>query len=96
MKKAHHATAHAGIVRTTLFAMKRVWFPGMQKMAQAVLARCAACQEARPRAADQRHTLYTTTPGYPSQRLSLDFVGPLPTSTRGNRYILTVMDTFTC
>jgi transposase InsO family protein len=33
--------------------------------------------------------------GYPFQKISIDFVGPLPRSKRGNKYMLTVSDCFT-
>jgi hypothetical protein len=33
--------------------------------------------------------------GYPFQKLSIDFVGPLPRSKKGNEYMLTVSDCFT-
>ncbi|KFD60666.1 hypothetical protein M514_27175 [Trichuris suis] len=33
--------------------------------------------------------------GYPFQRIGVDFLGPLPTTTTGKRYVLTVCDYFT-
>jgi transposase InsO family protein len=33
--------------------------------------------------------------GYPFQKISIDFVGPLPGSKKGNEYLLTVSDCFT-
>jgi transposase InsO family protein len=43
----------------------------------------------------QRHTYRTVVSGFPFQRLSIDFVGPLKKTSRGNTVILTVKDTFT-
>jgi hypothetical protein len=33
--------------------------------------------------------------GYPFQKISIDFVGPLPRSKKGNEYMLTVSDCLT-
>ena len=35
------------------------------------------------------------TSGYPNQIVAIDFVGPLPQTPRGNRYILVMVDLFT-
>ena len=59
-----------------------------------LLRQCTECQVKTGVLKDQRHTLISTVTGYPFQKLSLDFVGPLPTSHNGNKYILTVKDTF--
>ena len=42
-----------------------------------------------------RGTHYPSMSSYPFQKLSLDFVGPLPNTSHGHVYLLTVMDTFT-
>ena len=76
-------------------AQRFVYFPGMLKEAESVVKRCHQCQVKVGNAKPQRHTLFPHVEGYPFQKLSLDFVGPLPTSTRGNNYLLTVKDTFT-
>ncbi len=55
---------------------------------------CASCQKKGDQQKGQRHTHATVPVGYPFQRLSLDFVGPLPKSKRGNILLLTVLDTF--
>jgi transposase InsO family protein len=40
-------------------------------------------------------TLASVQAGFPFQRRSIDFVGPLSASSKGNKYILTVKDCFT-
>jgi transposase InsO family protein len=40
-------------------------------------------------------TLSSVQAGFPFQQISIDFVGPLAASSKGNKYILTVKDCFT-
>ena len=75
--------------------MRHFYFPGMAAFTADVVRACPACQRKMKKAQDQRHTLYPSMSGYPFQKLSLDFVGPLPRTSRGSMYLLTVMDTFT-
>ena len=67
---------------------------GMLQFTTALLKQCTECQVKTGVQKPQRHTLVSHITGYPFQKLSLDFVGPLPTSHNGNKYILTVKDTF--
>jgi transposase InsO family protein len=56
-----------------------------------LLAVSSEAGEQRP----QRHTYRTVVSGFPFQRISIDFVGPLRPTKAGNTCILTVKDTFT-
>jgi transposase InsO family protein len=58
------------------------------------IQRCSRCAVKLRKGKDQRHTLVSTQEGYPWRKLSIDFVGPLRTSSRGNNYILTAKDCF--
>ena len=72
------------------------FWPAMKRTVADVVRACAVCQtKGNHPPKDQKHTLTSTQDGYAFQRISIDFVGPFPISTRGNRYILTVKDTFT-
>ena len=93
MRKAHEAAAHMAAVNTTERAQKSIFFPGMLRCAQQVVRECHACQQ-KGRPKDQRHTLVSHQYAYPFQKLSIDFVGPLPASNLKHRYILTVVDCF--
>ena len=92
--QAHVASAHMAALQTVQRAQRYAYFPGMLYFATNLLKQCTECQVKTGVQKDQRHTLISTVTGYPFQKLSLDFVGPLPTSHNGNKYILTVKDTF--
>ena len=83
-----------GVSATVERAQKHFYFPGMAKVAAEVAKACQACQRREGPPKDQRHTLHSHQPGYPFQQVFMDFVGPLPKSTKGNEYLLTMKDGF--
>ena len=90
----HEKGAHMAADATVNRALRHVYCPGLAAVAEQVVRRCQKCQLAQPRPKPQRHTLYSPQQGYPMQRLCIDYVGPLCPSTRGNIYILTILDSF--
>ncbi len=89
---AHQLAAHRGVDGTMDKLTLSCHFPGMRKITRECTNGCLACQQKGDRKRDQRHTYATILDGYPFQRLCLDFVGPLPPSKNGNKYLLTIMD----
>ena len=94
VKVVHEQGAHMAVDSTVERAMRHVYALNLNAITRRVLAKCIQCQQARGRPQPQRHTLYSTLQGYPWQRLTIDYVGPITRSTRGNRYLLTVQDAF--
>ena len=92
---AHRLAGHRGTMATAERVLSHAHFPGIVKLVREMVQHCEACQRKGGGRKDQRHTLASVTDGYPFQRLSLDFVGPLPRSTKGHFYLLTIKDTFT-
>ena len=93
--RAHEDVAHMGVSATTQRLMKHFYFPSMNATADEVVKGCVPCQRRGDKPKDQKHTLHSHKEGFPFQKLSLDFVGPLPRSTHGNEYLFTIRDTFT-
>ena len=96
IQSCHEATGgHMGMTTTKNRFQQRFFCPGAYKEVEAFISECLLCQRKRSRGKDQRHTLFSTTDGCPWQRAAIDFVGPMKPSSMGNRYWLTVKDTFT-
>ena len=89
---AHRLAGHQGVEATLKRMTALVHFPRMRSEVREIIETCVACQRKAEAQKDQRHTYATVIDGYPFQRLSLDFVGPLPPSRRRNSYLLTVKD----
>jgi cleavage and polyadenylation specificity factor subunit 1 len=89
---AFHNMAHPGVKATGRLLGARVVWPGMKSEVQRWVADCQQCSRAKvvrqPPAAQQPIPV-------PTQRFShihVDFVGPLPTSREGYRYLFTIID----
>ncbi len=91
---AHKMVGHKGVRNTLDRVLQSGHFPGARREVKRFIEGCASCQKKEDQQKGQRHTHATVPVGYPFQRLSLDFVGPLPKSKRGNVLLLTVLDTF--
>lgn len=90
-----HEQGHQGREATVRRMQSMFYFPRMESMAEMVIQRCKTCQEKDKAPKSQRGTHFPSSlSGYPFGQLSVDFVGPLPTTKNGYRYILTVLDTF--
>jgi hypothetical protein len=90
-----HQQAHTGVIRT-LRKLRITWYwPGMTADVRRLVGTCEVCQVAKngglPGVAGRRR-LYA---GRPWQRVAIDLVGPMPTTPRGNNWILVITDHFT-
>ena len=92
---AHDKSGHNGAKRTYEALKRNYYWQGMRKE---VFRHCKSCKECL---LQNQNTLsqkfgHFKTPDYPMQLICMDLVGPItPTSMRGNRYILTVVDMLT-
>jgi len=91
---AHHLVAHRGVRATAHLLSTKAFLISGRAAIERQLATCIPCQVKRGEPKPQRHTFATTTSGFPFQRISMDFVGPLPRTMKGNTMILTIKDTF--
>ena len=92
---AHDKSGHNRAKRTYA-ALKRNYY--WQGMCKEVFQHCKSCKECllqNQNTTSQKFSHFKP-PEYPMQQICMDLVGPItPTSTRGNRYILTVVDMLT-
>jgi hypothetical protein len=93
IKLAHHAVAHKAVKATVAKLHKTVYFSAMYRWVNETLRRCETCQVKKGSVPNQREVSHVT--GYPIQKISIDFVGPLPRWSKGNQNMLTVSDCFT-
>ncbi|KAL1258525.1 hypothetical protein QQF64_009102 [Cirrhinus molitorella] len=86
---------HHGI-RATYEALKIVaYWPGMHQDATEYVKGCLVCCQFQPANANHKAPLQHRGTTFPWSDLQIDWVGPLPRSTRGNKYFLTVVCQFT-
>ena len=80
---------HQGVVKTKQLLITKVWFPGIDKLAEAAVGSCIACQVTTS-ATHIEPLQMTELPHGPWVSLSADYLGPLPSS----EYLLMMIDNY--
>ena len=91
LAEIHSALCHPGITRLLHFVKSRN-LPYSVNDVKKIVENCNLCMELKPKFQKSSGTLIKAT--QPFQQLNIDFKGPLPTPSSGNRYILTVVDEY--
>ena len=82
---------HQGIVKTKRLLREKVWFPGIDKMAEEKMHNCLPCQASTQGKMPPPEPLkMTPLPSAPWKEVAIDFVGPFPTGD----YIMVVIDEY--
>lgn len=94
LRMAHVMPMAGHFVRTkTLAQLERLFFwPGMSKDVRDLCQQCPTCQITAPRKSAKAPLMALPIIRKPFSRIAMDMVGPLPTTTDGYRFILTVCD----
>ena len=94
----HNSTysgAHYGIKRTFYKLRDRFYWPHMYVDIVNHVQSCVDCRQNKPsRRKPDGHMKPITPPRGTWERLAMDYVGPVPTSAQGNKYILVLTDLF--
>ena len=93
----HHTHAfeggHLGFAKVYEKLCRRFWFRGMYSRVKKLLARCLECQRTKT-AHGPKPSAPLMPPVIPESldHIAMDFVGPLPCSNHGNKWLLVVTD----
>lgn len=94
LEQLHDHSGHLGIRKTTENIKQRFYWPGYESDIEMYVKECRQCQQRNPQQPRQHAPLGTITASYPFEKVSWDIMGPLPTTSAGNKYILVVTDIF--
>jgi len=94
IQRAHELCGHRGQDATHITANRTGLCLRGRALVAEVVEQCLACQAKQDLPPGQRHTYRTVMAGEPWERLSIDYVGPLRRTKRGNEYLFTVKDVF--
>lgn len=95
LEQIHDKGGHLGVHKTLAKLRERFYWPGYEAQVEKWVKECQLCQRRNNPPQKPQASLGTITAEYPFQKLSWDIMGPLPSSSKGNRYILVVTDLFT-
>ena len=92
---AHDYSGHNGARRAYSCLKRQYYWPGIRKQVFRHCKQCAECQ-LQNQGQPEKQFDHFQTPDLPMQFICMDLVGPIhPPSSRGNRYVLTVIDMLT-
>ena len=74
--------------------MRRAYWPGWKRDVAQVVKECSPCTQYHRGLPPRQASLKPLLVGYPWERVSIDVTGPHPPSTKGHRFILTLVDHF--
>lgn len=86
---------HLGHRRSRLLLQKRFYWPGLPTDVHLAKKRCCQCERFQRPRPHRQGNLQPMIVGEPWERIGIDVTGPHPASSKGNIYILTVIDHFT-
>ena len=87
-------SGHLGAFKTIEKIRERFYWPGFKDDVKLHVQQCDKCQKRANPPKTHRHSLVDWRVSYPFHHISIDFLGPLP-SSNGNRHILLIGDHFT-
>jgi hypothetical protein len=85
--------AHLGVETTYTKVKERYYWPNMYNDIRSYIETCDNCQRRGP--TTRKEELLPLKVGAPFDKIGIDIKGPLPLTTKRNRYIVVAMDYFT-
>ncbi|CAC5393515.1 unnamed protein product [Mytilus coruscus] len=85
---------HLGTKKMLRKLKDRFYWPGWSQDVEIFCEECLTCATRRNPAKHLRAPLVSVKTGAPLEKIAMDILGPLPTSSRGNKYILVISDYF--
>ena len=86
---------HLGSKKSKAKIMSRFYWPNMSRDIDWYIRSCSDCQSRKHPPLPQAGLMVPIVFNEPFECVSLDFVGPINQSSKGNRYIITAIDQFT-
>ena len=87
-------SGHPGIKRMIDKLIEDIWWPTIRQDVVRFISACRLCQAAKQRRM-KIPTQPSNIPSGPWSQIAVDYTGPLPLTSRGNQYILVIVDKFT-
>lgn len=97
IKEYHESTwgGHKGVSKTYWRIRENFYWGKLKTDVENFIRLCQKCQENKlVRMKNRQPMKITDTPTQPFEKIQIDIVGPLPKTSAGNEYILTIQDNF--
>ena len=94
LQQLHDNSGHLGLKKTTEGVKQRFYWPGYELDIKKWVQECQQCQQRNIPQPKPQAPLGTIKATHLFEKISWDIMGPLPTSSKGKKYILVVTDIF--
>ena len=91
LAELHADLGHLGETGTYNLARSRMWWPTLREDIKKVVRECQPCQLVK-NGSRSVAPLHPLAPARPFERWGIDFIGRMPATKQGNRWILTAID----
>ncbi|GBM00489.1 Transposon Ty3-G Gag-Pol polyprotein, partial [Araneus ventricosus] len=97
LRETHDSASggHFGVMKTLSKTRERFYWDRLRADVEKWCRECHACGARKGPKTITKGRLQRYNVGAPFERMALDILGPLPVTTKGNRYVLVLMDYFT-
>ncbi|GBN05495.1 Retrovirus-related Pol polyprotein from transposon 297 [Araneus ventricosus] len=97
LRETHDSASggHFGVMKTLSKTRERFYWDRLRADVEKWCRECHACGARKGPKTRTKGRLQRYNVGAPFERMALDILGPLPVTTKGNRYVLVLMDYFT-
>ena len=92
--EVHEAYAHIGKRKVQKMIEEDIFVFGLRPLLSEMLKTCDSCQRNKYATTKLEPLMQPIITEGPGELLTIDFYGPLPTSTAGAKYLLTTVDVF--
>lgn len=86
---------HLGIFKTSMKIREHVTWPTLRGDVRRLVGGCEECIRAKPGAESKQGQLCSSRAESPMDKIFVDYLGPLPRTRQGNRFVFVVVDAFT-
>ncbi|GBM25302.1 Retrovirus-related Pol polyprotein from transposon 412, partial [Araneus ventricosus] len=97
LRETHDSASggHFGVMKTLSKTRERFYWDRLRADVENWCRECHACGARKGPKTRTKGRLQRYNVGAPFERMALDILGPFPVTTKGNRYVLVLMDYFT-
>lgn len=92
VSKYHEGYGHAGVKNMNNMFCVRYWWPKMRQDIETWVKRCPSCQVCAKQQKASQDVMHPLDVPHAFERWHIDFIGELPTTINGNRWLITAVD----
>lgn len=95
LKDNHDKMGHLGTAKTIFRLQQHYYWPNLSSAVEKYIKECDTCASMKNYGRATRAELHPMPTTFPMEQVTMDIIGPLPTTPSGHTYIICFVDSFT-